>query len=112
MNLDDELRRALRRQPVRGEVVDRVMARITSGVPDEGRSPVRFLAAAAAIALAVAGGAGYYQHQRAATEAERVKAEIRLALQITVEKIALVQGRLSNTRIPLEPDTRHEERNP
>jgi len=112
MNLDDDLRRALRRQPAPDGVVDKVMARIVEEAPDDRPSPIRFLAVAAAITLVVAGGARYYQHQQAVSEAERVKTEIRLALQITIEKIALVQVRLNDTQVPLQPDTAFEERNP
>src|SRR5690349_16271102 len=105
MNLDNDLRRALRRQAPPPGVVDRVMARINEGGTQYDRpSPIRLLALAAGVTLAVAGGARYYQHQQTVTEAERVKAEIRLALQITIEKIALVQGRLTDNRAPLESD--------
>jgi hypothetical protein len=37
----------------------------------------------------------YYAYQQSVAEAERVKADIRLALQITSEKIAMVQLRLA-----------------
>jgi hypothetical protein len=56
---------------------------------------LRWLAAAAALTLVVAGSVRYYAYQQGVAEAERVKAEIRLALQITSEKIAMVQLRLA-----------------
>jgi hypothetical protein len=104
MNLDDDLRRALQRQPAPPELVDRVLARIsnnphTGGLHD--RNAFRWLAVAAAVTLVIAGGARYYAYQQTVAEAERVKAEIRLALQIMTEKIAEVQVRL-------RPDTTYE----
>jgi hypothetical protein len=111
MNLDDDLRRALKRQPPSPDFADRVLARIArrdlegrKGKGEGGRGTgetgkpglpaLRWLAAAAALTLVVAGSVQYYAYQRSVAEAERVKAEIRLALQITSEKIAMVQLRL------------------
>ena len=95
MILDDELRGALKRQPPSPDFADRVLARIARGDVEGGRSPaLRWLAAAAALTLVVAGSVRYYAYQQSVAEAERVKAEIRLALQITSEKIAMVQLRL------------------
>jgi hypothetical protein len=119
MNLDDDLRRALKRQPPSPDFADRVLARIArrdveggSGKGEGGRGKgeggrgtgeggkpglpaLRWLAVAAAFTLAVVGAVQYYAYQRSVAEAERVNAEIRLALQITSEKIAMVQLRLS-----------------
>ena len=96
MNLDDELRGVLKRQPPSPNFADRVLARIARGDVEGGRSPVlRWLAAAAALTLVVGGSVRYYAYQQSVAEAERVKAEIRLALQITSEKIAMVQLRLA-----------------
>jgi hypothetical protein len=102
MNLDDDLRRALKRQPPSPDFVDRVLARIERGDIErergkgEGGTPaLRWLAVAAAFTLAIVGAAQYYAYQQSVAEAERVNAEIRLALQITSEKIAMVQLRLS-----------------
>jgi hypothetical protein len=95
MNLDDELRGVLKRQPPSSDFADRVLARIARGDVEGARSPaLRWLAVAAALTLVVAGSVRYYAHQQSVAEAERVKAEIRLALQITSEKIAMVQLRL------------------
>jgi hypothetical protein len=95
MNLDDELRGALKRQPPSPDFTDRVLARIARDDVEGGRSAaLRWLAAAAALTLVVAGSMRYYAYQQSVAEAERVKAEIRLALQITSEKIAMVQLRL------------------
>jgi hypothetical protein len=110
MNLDDDLRRALKRQPPSADFADRVLARIGradveggrrkgKGGTGEGAKPgppaLRWLAAAAALTLVVGGSVRYYAYQQSVAEAERVNAEIRLALQITSEKIAMVQLRLA-----------------
>jgi hypothetical protein len=104
MKLDDDLRRALKRQPPSPDFADRVLARIARGDLEGGRGKgeggrpgppaLRWLATAAALTLVVAGSVEYYAYQQSVAEAERVKAEIRLALQITSEKIAMVQLRL------------------
>jgi len=105
MNLDDDLRRALKRQPPSPDFADCVLARIARSDLEGGRGKgeggrpgtpaLRWLAAAAALTLVVAGSVRYYAHQQSVAEAERVQAEIRLALQITSEKIAMVQLRLA-----------------
>jgi hypothetical protein len=112
MNLDDDLRCSLKRQPPSPDFADRVLARIARGDVEGGRGKaeggrgtgyggkpglpaLRWLAAAAALTLVVAGSVRYYAYQQGVAEAERVKAEIRLALQITSEKIAMVQLRLA-----------------
>ena len=105
MNLDDDLRRALQRQPPSPDFADRVLACIARSDVEGGRGKgeggkparpaLRWLAAAAALTLVVAGSVRYYAYQQNVAEAERVKAEIRLALQITSEKIAMVQLRLA-----------------
>jgi hypothetical protein len=96
MNIEHELQRALRRQPAPSDFADRVLARIDAqAAPASRRSPVRqWLAAAAAAALVATGVARYYTHQQSVAEAERINQDIRLALQITSEKLALVQARV------------------
>jgi hypothetical protein len=105
MNLDDDLRRAFERQPPPPDFADRVLARIARGDVEgrrekgeggkQGSPALPWLAAAAALTLVVAGVVRYHAYQQTVAEAERVKAEIRLALQITSEKIAMVQVRLT-----------------
>ena len=64
----------------------------------------RWLAAAAAVTLMAAGGARYYVYQQTVAyqqnvaEAERVQAEILVALQITGEKLALVQRKVEDSQ--------------
>ena len=106
MNLDHELRRAFARKPAPPGFADRVLAQIepldaragdrSTAVRAAGRSAlsrhraIRWLAAAAAIVVTASGGQ-YYRHYRTEAEAARVQQEVRLALQLTGEKLALVQ---------------------
>ena len=81
-----------------------MLARIANRPPTGGLhdgKAFRWLAVAAGLTLVVAGGVRYYAYQQTVAEAERVKAEIRLALQIMSEKITEVQVRL-------RPDTMYE----
>ena len=104
MNIDNELRDALRRKQAPSDLADRVLARINSGEaemqPQTSRSgagshPVlRWLAAAAVLAVAAGGAERYYTQQQAA-EAARVQQELRMALQITSDTLAAVQSKLS-----------------
>jgi hypothetical protein len=102
MSLEHDLRRAFRRKPVPPGFVERLLARLERpevlphaalltrrAVPTTG-----WLAAAATIALVAIGGAQYYTYQQTVAEAARVQADIRLALQIAGEKLALVQRKL------------------
>lgn len=102
MNLEHDLRRAFRRTPAPPGFVDRVLARLrprdafpAATMPTPLRRPaVRWLATAAAITLVAIGGERYYTYQQTVAEAERVQEEVRLALRIAGEKLALVQRRL------------------
>ena len=98
MNIEHELQRSLRRQPAPPDLADRVMARIdppATVAPAGRRTPVRrWLAAAAAAVLVATGAARYYSYQQSAAEVERANQDIRLALQITSAKLALVQARV------------------
>lgn len=109
MTMDDEftpsevegLRYALRRKEAPPDLADRVLARINSGAAPSAtpRSSMtmRWLAAAAAVLLMAGAGERYYEQQRAAAqaaEAARVQQEIRIALEITSEKLAAVQRKL------------------
>jgi hypothetical protein len=113
MNMDNDLRDALRRKQAPADLADRVLARINEqqaplrAVPS-GRSAVadrrggsvsgqgvrRWLAAAAVLAVAAGGAERYYTQQQAA-EAARVTEELRIALQITNDTLAVVQSKLS-----------------
>ncbi len=97
MNIEHELQRALRRKQAPPDFADRVLSRIDHKPAASTAAPSRirhWLAAAAAVTLIATGAARYYEQQQAAAEAARVNADIRLALQITSEKLALVQAKV------------------
>jgi hypothetical protein len=99
MNLEDDLRRAFGRRPAPLDLAEKVLARLGEA-PRSGRTAsqrrrvARGLAAAAAIAILAAGGARYYRHQQAVAEADHVQRQVRLALEIAGEKLALAQRKL------------------
>ena len=108
MSIEQDLDRALRRKAAPSDLADRVLARLDETGRREGprlalgnagrRSLggyVRWLAAAAAVMLVATGGVRYYAYQQTMAEAERVKQDIRIALQITIEKLALAQDRIA-----------------
>ena len=109
MNMDNELRDALRRKQAPADLADRVLARINEQqMPARQAAPAlsrlhqgysaqgvrRWLAAAAVLAVAAGGAERYYTQQQAA-EAARVQEELRIALQITNDTLAVVQSKLS-----------------
>jgi hypothetical protein len=55
---------------------------------------VRWIAAVAASAVLVIGSSQYYAHRQAAVEAERVKQQLRVSLQIASEKLNDVQRKV------------------
>jgi hypothetical protein len=101
MNMDRELHDALQRKQAPDDLADRVLARINSGATQPARAGtgsnpvVRWLAAAAVVAVAVGGAEQYYTQQQQAAEAARVREELRIALQITNDTLAVVQSKLS-----------------
>ena len=104
MNLEDDLRRALRRTEPPLDFANRVIAEVMreskagSQVPVVSRFPVKqWFAAAATVALVAAGGARYYQYQQQLAEAERAQAEVMLALQVTSDAFAIVQAKLQDS---------------
>jgi hypothetical protein len=110
MSIEQDLHRALRRQPAPPDLADRVMARIDEGrqegtpsrQPGAARRPagyMRWLAAAAAVTLVASGAARYNAYQQEAAEAERVKREIRVALQITNDMFTRAQERIAATTL-------------
>ena len=101
MNIDHELRDALRRKEAPANFADRVLERIGE-MPAPARRPApsssgmrRWLAAAAVLAVAAGGAERYYTQQQQAAEAARVREELRTALQITNDALAQVQSKLS-----------------
>ena len=101
MNLDHDLRDALRRKQAPADLADRVLARINEG---PARSPSGRARVERCAALAGCGGRArhrrrrrrqYYEHQHQAAETARVQQDLRIALQITSETLARVQSKLS-----------------
>jgi len=100
MNIEQDLHRALARKTAPPDFAGKVLTRIEREQVSSGGwigRQARWLAAAAAIVLLAGGGARYYEQQRQAAEAERVKQDIRIALQITSEVLARTQTRLAQT---------------
>ena len=97
MNIEQDLQRALARKPAPPDLADRVMARLDGNRRTAVAAPRRhrqWLAAAAAVILVASGAARYYEYQQQAAEAERVKEEIRVALQITSDVLSVAQARI------------------
>lgn len=100
MNIEHELRDALRRKQAPPDLADRVLARINESAAPAPRTghgsslAMRWLAAAAIVTLTVGGAERYYTQQKAA-EAARVQQELQIALQITNNALAVVQTKLS-----------------
>jgi hypothetical protein len=104
MNLEDDLRRTLRRNPAPPELLERVRAAIerndvvaTRVPPSNAWRALPWLAAAAAITLMAARGTLYYGDRQQVTEARRVQSDIRIAFEITNDKIGLVQRKMHDT---------------
>lgn len=109
MSLEQDLRRALRKESPPAGFAERVAERATregsqaSAVPDKltgpgtRQRPVVWLALAATLVLAVS-GAWLYERQRAEAEvraAEQAAEQVELALRITGEKLFEVQTKLA-----------------
>jgi len=107
MSFDQALRRALARKDPPPGFADRVLDGLSEaplsapGAPPTSFRPewfrIRWVAAlAASVLIAVASGR-YYVHRQALADAERVKREVRVALQIASEKLNDVQQRLQKS---------------
>ena len=78
MNLEDELRSALRRREPSPDFTDRVLARVAAApAPHAARPWVRWVAALAASVLLAAGAVEYRHYQ-----GERAKSQVLLAVRI------------------------------
>ncbi len=110
VNLDDQLRGALRREPGPVDLAEQVMVRIAdAGSPrslrrrtrptGRGRvntlQPLLTVAACALIAIAAA---RLYVVRGTADEAARATTQVRLALEIASEKLVLVQRRVQESQ--------------
>ena len=111
MNLEDDLRRALKRTDPPLDFANRVIAEVereARRTPSALNAPartarvtfapvMRWMAAAATVAIVAAGAGRYYDYQQKVAEAKRVEAEIRLAMQITSDAFARVQQKLQDS---------------
>ena len=100
MNLEDELRRSLQREPPSAGFAERVTARIAqepasaSRTPQRASAPVRVWFALAASLIVALGGGWMYERHRVRVEGERAAQQVEMALRITGETLAGVQQRL------------------
>jgi uncharacterized protein HemX len=102
MSLDDDLRKALRPKAPPEGFAERVLVRVVlspaagpAARRPQGRTRlVRALAVAAALVVTAA-GTSYYRYQVVQLEGERAAREVRIALQIASEKLALVERRVN-----------------
>jgi type VI protein secretion system component VasK len=93
MNLDHDLKHALRRQRPDPGFAGRVLARIEREQAHQPRvRPLWWRAAAASVLLALVLGGGYAAHERAERrEGERARAQVMQALHIAGEKVRYAQ---------------------
>ena len=99
MNLEQELRRSLRKEPPPAGFADRVAARIAKGPAVQATVPRHssrgmWLALAASLTIAVTSGWMYEQH-RTRVEREHAAEQVQLALRIAGQTLADVQVRLA-----------------
>ena len=92
MQLDDELKRALRRESPPAGFADRVMQRVARGDTAQRRKPVWWRAIAASVALTTL-ISGYAVHEsiERSREGERAREQVLLALRIASEKVRYAQ---------------------
>lgn len=89
MNLENDLKRALHREPPPAGFAGRVMERIEREQHQPRRRPVWWRAAAASVLFAVAVGGGYRLHE--IRKGERAKEELLRAMSIASEKVRYAQ---------------------
>jgi hypothetical protein len=87
MNLDTDLKRAMRRESPPAGFAERVMQRIER--PERRTRPIWWRAAAASVMLAVVLGGGYALHRQ--HEGERAREQVLRAMSIASEKVAYAQ---------------------
>lgn len=90
MNLDDELKSALRRQEPSPDFAARVLARVADAPVRRTRQPwIRWAAPIAAALILAAGGIEYRDYQ-----GERAKAQVMLAMRIAGGKLNKAQKKV------------------
>ena len=90
MNLEDDLRRTLRRESPPSGFASRVMQRIEQQEPRRWR-PWRTVAASFVLMTVLGGSAAYVIHERRQAEGERAREQVLLALRIAGEKVRYAQ---------------------
>lgn len=104
MTLDAQLRRALKREAPPADLADRVIGALLpsgrgrpAGDHRGGRSRAARWALAAAAAVAIIAGTLHVRMRHdAAAEADRAKRDVLVALQVTSQKLQLVQRKLQH----------------
>lgn len=92
MNLEDELRAALRREDPSSGFAQRVVAR-TKVTPRSNRPIFRRAWAAAIAAIVIVGLAGVYQYRQ--VQAERAGRDAVIALRIAADKLNIARDKVS-----------------
>jgi hypothetical protein len=92
MNLEDGLRRALRRESPAPGFASRVMQRIERAERPARRPWWRAVAASLTLTALVGGGIAYEGHQRRVREGEQAREQVLLALRIAGEKVRYAQN--------------------
>jgi hypothetical protein len=91
LNIDGELRRALRREEPPPGFAERVLARLNR------TAPRRWMALGIAASLLIAIGAiKFEQERRTVRQAERARRDVEIALRIASEKLSEVQMRIAD----------------
>jgi hypothetical protein len=99
--MDDELRRALRRVDPPAEFADRVLQRAAAeGAPDRAQAsrfttPLRW-AVAAALVAAVGSGVWYRAEERRKQEGEEAKRQVLLSLSIAGGKLRSIEMKVNH----------------
>lgn len=91
MNLEEDLKRALRRESPAPGFASRVMQRIEREAAPKRYPWWRAVAASLTLTALIGGGAAYQDHQRRVREGEQAKEQVLLALRIAGEKVRYAQ---------------------
>ena len=118
--MEDELRKALRREPPPAGFAQRVIDRARMGAPSVparpswqerlrawSRLPRLQLAAAAVLVVIVASGVRYEQNRAEQEAGERAKEQVLLALRVTGSKIEVARERVQQLSEP-QPSSTHQ----
>ena len=91
MNLEDDLRRAMRRESPAPGFASRVLQRIEREQAPKRNHWWRAAAASLTLTALIGGGIAYEDHQQQVREGERAKEQVLLALRIAGEKVRYAQ---------------------